>query len=89
MPIGPYTIPAMFWPTLVLPGILTVLPMLYPFIEARLRKDRQSHHLLQRPRDVPARTALGAMAIGFYVVLLISGGNDVVARASWTSASTR
>ena len=53
--------------------------MVYPFIEARLTKDKQAHHLLERPRDVPARTALGAMAIGFYVVLLISGGNDVVA----------
>ena len=76
---GAYTIPGMFWPTVVLPGILTMLPMLYPFIEARLPKDKRSHHLLQRPRDVPARTALGAMAIGFYLVLLISGGNDVVA----------
>jgi ubiquinol-cytochrome c reductase cytochrome b subunit len=80
IPIGAgYTIPAMFWPTLVLPGLLTVLPILYPFIEARLRRDHQAHHLLQRPRDVPARTGLGVMAIGFYVVLLISGGNDVVA----------
>jgi ubiquinol-cytochrome c reductase cytochrome b subunit len=77
--IGPYTIPGLFWPTLVLPGILTTLPLVYPFIEARLRRDKQAHHLLQRPRDVPARTALGAMAISFYVVLLISGGNDVVA----------
>src|SRR6185295_10066357 len=50
-----YTVPAIFWPTVVLPGILTVLPMLYPFIEARLRKDKQAHHLLQRPRDVPQR----------------------------------
>jgi ubiquinol-cytochrome c reductase cytochrome b subunit len=80
IPIGSgYTIPGLFWPTVVLPGLLTVLPMVYPFIEARLRKDRAEHHLLQRPRDVPARTALGAMAIGFYLVLLISGGNDVVA----------
>ena len=31
------------------------------------------------PRDNPFRTALGAMAIAFYVVLLISGGNDVLA----------
>jgi ubiquinol-cytochrome c reductase cytochrome b subunit len=54
--------------------------MLDPFIDARLRKDKHSHHLLQRPRDVPSRTALGAMAIGFYLVLLISGGNDVVAQ---------
>jgi ubiquinol-cytochrome c reductase cytochrome b subunit len=28
---------------------------------------------------VPARTALGAMAIAFYTVLWISGGNDVIA----------
>jgi ubiquinol-cytochrome c reductase cytochrome b subunit len=74
-----YQIPAIFWPTVVLPGILTVLPMLYPFIEARLRKDRAAHHLLQRPRDAPARTSLGAMAIAFYLVLAISGGNDVLA----------
>jgi ubiquinol-cytochrome c reductase cytochrome b subunit len=74
-----YNIPPLFWPTVVLPGILTVLPMLYPFIEARYLKDRKSHHLLQRPRDVPTRTALGAMAVTFYVVLLLSGGNDVIA----------
>jgi ubiquinol-cytochrome c reductase cytochrome b subunit len=77
--IGPYMIPALFWPTVVLPGILTMLPMFYPFIEARMRKDHKVHNLLERPRDAPTRTALGAMAIAFYVVLLISGGNDVVA----------
>jgi ubiquinol-cytochrome c reductase cytochrome b subunit len=74
-----YTIPAMFWPTVVLPGILTMLPLFYPFIEARLLKDKANHHLLQRPRDVPWRTALGAMALAFYMVLFISGGNDIVA----------
>jgi ubiquinol-cytochrome c reductase cytochrome b subunit len=77
--IGPYTIAGMFWPAVVLPGILTMLPIFYPFIEARFTKDKQAHHLLQRPRDVPTRTALGAMAISFYLVLLISGGNDIVA----------
>jgi len=80
IPIGDgYTIPAILWPTVVLPGLLTTLPMAYPFIEARLRRDKQAHHLLQRPRDVPARTALGAMAIGFYLVLVLSGANDVIA----------
>jgi ubiquinol-cytochrome c reductase cytochrome b subunit len=74
-----YTLPPLFWPTVVLPGILTMLPMFYPFIEARFLKDKQAHHLLQRPRDVPARTALGAMAIAFYLVLVVSGGNDVLA----------
>ena len=77
--LGPYTLPPIFWPTVVLPGILTILPMFYPFLEARWNKDRRSHHLLQRPRDVPNRTALGAMAVSFYLVLLLSGGNDVIA----------
>jgi ubiquinol-cytochrome c reductase cytochrome b subunit len=74
-----YMVPALFWPTVVLPGILTMLPLFYPFIEARRLKDKKHHHLLQRPRDVPARTALGAMALSFYLVLLASGGNDVIA----------
>ncbi|MGY1813127.1 cytochrome bc1 complex cytochrome b subunit [Blastococcus sp. SYSU D00820] len=76
---GDYTIPALFWPTLVLPGILFTLLALYPMIERKLTGDTASHHLLQRPRDVPVRTSLGTMALTFYVVLLISGGNDVLA----------
>jgi ubiquinol-cytochrome c reductase cytochrome b subunit len=74
-----YTLPPVFWPTVVLPGVLFTLAAIYPFLEARFTKDRAHHNLLQRPRDVPARTALGAMAISFYTVLWISGGNDVIA----------
>jgi ubiquinol-cytochrome c reductase cytochrome b subunit len=80
IPIGNgYVIPPIFWPTVVLPGLLTTLPLMWPFIEARLNKDNKRHNLLQRPRDVPARTALGAMAVAFYIVLTLSGGNDVIA----------
>ena len=54
--------------------------MFYPFIEARLHQGQApATTCCSGPRDVPGRTALGAMAIGFYVVLLISGGNDVIA----------
>ena len=74
-----HTIPPLFWPTVVLPGILFTLAGAYPFLEAKLTKDRASHNLLQRPRDVPVRTGLGAMAITFYAVLLLSGGNDLIA----------
>jgi ubiquinol-cytochrome c reductase cytochrome b subunit len=76
-----HTIPPLFWPTLVLPGILFSLAGAYPFLEAKLTKDRAKHNLLQRPRDVPVRTGLGAMAITFYGVLLVSGGNDLIAKA--------
>ncbi len=74
-----YVIPPIFWPTVVLPAFLTMLPMAYPFIEARMNKDNKIHNLLQRPRDVPQRTALGAMAVMFFIVLVLSGGNDVIA----------
>ena len=76
-----HTIPAVFWPTVVLPGILFTLAAVYPFIEARMTKDTAEHHLLQRPRDVPVRTSLGCMAISFYVVLFLSGANDIIAKA--------
>ncbi|GIF73059.1 cytochrome bc1 complex cytochrome b subunit [Asanoa siamensis] len=80
LPFGDgYVIPPMFWPAVVLPGLLTTLPMAYPFLEARLHRDTAPHNLLQRPRDVPARTALGAMAVTFFLVLTLSGGNDVIA----------
>ncbi|MGI5214018.1 cytochrome bc1 complex cytochrome b subunit [Plantactinospora sp. CA-290183] len=80
IPIGDgYVIPPLFWPTVVLPGILTMVPLFYPFIEARRNKDREMHNLLQRPRDVPGRTALGAMAVSFFLVLTLSGANDVIA----------
>jgi ubiquinol-cytochrome c reductase cytochrome b subunit len=74
-----HTVPPLFWPTVVLPGILGTMAALYPFIEARVTKDYQHHNLLQRPRDVPVRTSLGVMAITFYVVLFLSGGNDIIA----------
>jgi ubiquinol-cytochrome c reductase cytochrome b subunit len=76
---GNYQIPAPFWPTVFLPGVLFTLLALYPIIERKLTRDTASHHLLQRPRDVPVRTSLGAMALAFYLVLFISGGNDIIA----------
>ncbi len=74
-----YTIPALFWPTVVLPGLLSVVPMFYPYIEARIKKDKAFHNLPQRPRDNPERTGLGAAGITFYLVLAFSGGNDIIA----------
>ncbi|MBV9594551.1 MAG: cytochrome bc complex cytochrome b subunit [Actinobacteria bacterium] len=76
-----HTVPPLFWPTVVLPGLLLTMAGAYPFLEAKLTKDRQRHHLLQRPRDAPVRTSLGAMACTFVFVLFVSGGNDLVAKA--------
>jgi ubiquinol-cytochrome c reductase cytochrome b subunit len=69
----------LFWPTIVLPGVLFTLLAVYPWVEAKLTGDKEFHNLLERPRDNPTRTGLGAMALAFYGVLMMSGGNDVIA----------
>ena len=51
-------------------------PIAVPGDRAAMTRDNALHNLLQRPRDVPVRTALGAMSITFYLVLLINGAND-------------
>ena len=76
-----HDVPPLFWATVVLPGILFTLAAAYPFIEAKLTGDRAHHHLLQRPRDNPVRTSLGAMALTFYLTLFVAGGSDSISRA--------
>jgi ubiquinol-cytochrome c reductase cytochrome b subunit len=66
-------------PGLILPGIMFTLLALYPFIESWATGDKREHHLLDRPRNNPNRTAIGAMALTFTLVSLINGGNDIIA----------
>jgi ubiquinol-cytochrome c reductase cytochrome b subunit len=76
-PFG-HTIPAVVAVALIM-GLVFTLLIAYPFIEAKVTGDRAHHNLLQRPRDVPVRTAIGAMAIAFYMVLTLAAMNDVIA----------
>ncbi|MEO6881575.1 MAG: cytochrome bc complex cytochrome b subunit [Mycobacteriaceae bacterium] len=78
MYFGNYMIPAVF-PVAVILGLVFGVLIGYPFIEAFLTKDTVAHNLLQRPRDVPVRTSLGAMAITFYVLLTIASSDDLIA----------
>jgi quinol---cytochrome-c reductase cytochrome b subunit len=76
--IGHHTIPAVVWVGIIM-GLVFALLTIYPFLEKAFNGDRAHHNLLQRPRDVPVRTAIGAMAIAFYMVLTLSAMNDVIA----------
>jgi len=76
--IGRYTVPAAVAVAVIM-GLVFALLIAYPFIEQKVTGDRAHHNLLQRPRDVPVRTAIGAMAISFYVVLTFSAMNDIIA----------
>ncbi|MBO2452897.1 ubiquinol-cytochrome c reductase cytochrome b subunit [Actinomadura barringtoniae] len=66
-------------PALVVPGILFTGLAVYPFVERWVTGDHQIHHLLDRPRDVPARLGIGVGGVIFYGGLWAAGGNDVIA----------
>ncbi|MGW0732368.1 cytochrome bc1 complex cytochrome b subunit [Streptomyces sp. NPDC002851] len=70
-----------FIPAVVLPGVLFTVLYMYPYFEKWVTGDSAEHHLCDRPRERPTRTGLGVAAIVFYAVLLLAGGNDVVAYA--------
>jgi quinol---cytochrome-c reductase cytochrome b subunit len=67
------------FPAMILAPALLTLLALYPWIERLATKDNSEHHLLDRPRNAPVRTAIGAATIAFYIVLMIGGGNDILA----------
>jgi ubiquinol-cytochrome c reductase cytochrome b subunit len=77
---GSFMIPNPFFPGVLLPGITFGLLYLWPFLEARLTHDYGPHELLDRPTDRPVRSAIGAGVLTFYIVLLFSASNDVIAR---------
>ncbi|GAA4678671.1 cytochrome b [Gordonia humi] len=76
--LGNYTVPAVFWVVLII-GVIFALLFGYPWIEKKLTGDDAHHNLLQRPRDAPVRTAVGAMALAFYIILTVMCMNDIIA----------
>ncbi|GGM12727.1 cytochrome bc1 complex cytochrome b subunit [Nakamurella endophytica] len=76
---GHYMVPAVFVPSILSATVLMMLIAAYPWIEAKFTKDKAMHNLLQRPRDVPVRTSLGAAFLSFYIINLINGANDLFA----------
>ncbi len=72
-------------PIQVLPMAMFLTVLLLPFIEAWVTGDTREHHLLQRPRDVPTRTAFLAALMTVYGLFWAAGGNDILAtRLHWS-----
>lgn len=75
-----YLVPAPLLPAVVLPGVVFTLLYAWPFLEARLCRDREFHHLLDPPRDHPVRLGIGVGGLTLLTILLVGGANDVFAR---------
>ena len=62
----------------LLTGLFVVLGA-YPFVERWITGDTAEHHVLDRPRNAPTRTALGVAGMTCYAMFWIAGGNDILA----------
>lgn len=68
-----------FLPIIVLPGLMFTILMMLPFVEAWITGDKRDHHLLERPRNAPTRTATMVALMTFYGLMWAAGGNDIIA----------
>ncbi len=66
-------------PFIVPLGVVLGGAALWPFFERWATGDKAFHHINDRPRNAPVRTATGVAAIVFYGVLWAESANDVIA----------
>ena len=66
-------------PILLVPPLMLVVLILLPFLEGWITGDKRDHHLLQRPRNAPTRTAVMVALMTFYGLAWAAGGNDIIA----------
>lgn len=74
-----YTIPMGVMLPIIVSLVFLGLVLFYPFIEAWVTGDKREHHVLDRPRNAPTRTAIGAAGVTFYAVLWAAASTDLIA----------
>jgi ubiquinol-cytochrome c reductase cytochrome b subunit len=82
-PFG-YRMPEVIVPGVVLPLVVFGLLYTWPLLERWVTGDRGLHHMVDRPRDRPVRTAIGVGGLTFGAVLTLAGSQDLV--AEWLNA---
>jgi ubiquinol-cytochrome c reductase cytochrome b subunit len=68
-----------FIPAVLLPFGFFLMSGLYPFFEQLVTGDRRWHQVLDRPRNEPTRTAIGAAVVAMGADLQLAGADDVIA----------
>ena len=77
--IGDYTVSTNILLPLVVSLLFLAAVAIYPFIENWVTGDKREHHVLDRPRNAPTRTAIGAAGVTFYAVLWAGASTDLIA----------
>ncbi len=77
--IGSYTlVPNPFWGGVLFPLLVFGFLLLWPWTERTFTGDRAYHNLLQRPRENPWRTAIGAAFVTWVFLVFMAGSADRV-----------
>ena len=75
--IGDYTlVPNAFWGGALFPIVVFAILYLTPWLERRFTGEYGFHNLLDRPRDAPWRTALGAALFTWVFIIFFAGSAD-------------
>ena len=77
--IGDYTVSTNILLPLVISLLFLAAVAIYPFVENWVTGDKREHHVLDRPRNAPVRTAIGAAGVMFYAVLWAGASTDLIA----------
>jgi ubiquinol-cytochrome c reductase cytochrome b subunit len=79
--LGSWLIPEIFFPAVLLPGMLFAALYAFPFVEEFFSSDKGDQNVLRLPYEQPLITALGCGVFALMVVLLLAGGDDILATA--------
>jgi quinol---cytochrome-c reductase cytochrome b subunit len=69
-------IPNPFWAGALFPLVTFAILYAIPWLDRRLTRDRRQHNLLDRPRENPQRTALGAAFFTWVALVFFAGSAD-------------
>jgi ubiquinol-cytochrome c reductase cytochrome b subunit len=69
-------VPNPFWGGALFPLVTMAALLAWPWIERRVTGDHAVHNLLERPRDRPWRTAIGAAYLSWVIVIFGFGSAD-------------
>jgi ubiquinol-cytochrome c reductase cytochrome b subunit len=73
---GYTVVPNPFWGGAFFPTFVFAVLYAWPLLDRRLFSDRRRHHLLDRPRDNPRRTAAFAAFLGWVFLIFAAGATD-------------
>src|SRR5205823_10885633 len=75
--VGPFSlVPNPVWGGVAFPLVVLCAVALWPWAERKLAGDGAFRNLLERARDNPVRTALGAAFVTWVFLIFVSGSGD-------------